>query len=140
MRKARDFMSTGLTIATPELTIGEAVDELLSKRISGLPVTANDGTLIGIISEFALLTIAYDPESRHEMVADHMSTEVITVEEDADLTEIANAIIVHRVRRLPVVRDGKLVGIITRRDLLREANHLACQICATSPAAPEPLG
>ena len=131
MLTARDIMATDVVTIPFETTVGEAVDILLQNRISGMPVTEFGGILVGIISEFALLTIAYDPETRHNYVRDHMTTEVISVEEDTDLTKIADTFILHNVRRLPVVRDGELIGMISRRDILRAARKSCDRIATT---------
>ena len=131
MQTAKDVMATDVVTVPFEATVGDAVDILLQNRISGMPVTEPGDVLVGIISEFALLTIAYDPETRHDYVRDHMTTDVISVEEDTDLTKIADTFILHHVRRLPVVRDGKLVGMISRRDVLRAARK-ACDRIATT--------
>jgi CBS-domain-containing membrane protein len=115
---------------------------MTSKRISGVPVVAEDGTILGIVSESDLLRRAElgtepqhkwwlsffsDPDllarqyrKTHGLKAeDVMSRPVVTVDEDADLSEIANTLEKRRVKRLPVVRDGKLVGIISRADIVK---------------------
>jgi CBS domain-containing protein len=73
---------------------------------------------VGIVSEFQLLEAIYRPEVKQEQVRDLMTKDVITVTEDAALSEVAN-LLLHRIQRVPVVRAGRLVGIVTRRDLLR---------------------
>ena len=129
---ASDIMKTTLITTSPDCSLGEATQTLLENRISGLPVTTDDGTLVGVISEFALLSITYDPESHVQTVDEHMTRHVIHVGPDASLTEMADAFILHRIRRLPVVKDGKLVGLVSRRELLRSALDLGGPICESA--------
>ncbi len=99
----------------------DAIEELLKHKISGAPVVDSDGKLVGIVSEYQLLAVIYDEEFKNQPIKELMTKEVLTVEEETLLTEIANLFIVHRIRRLPVLRDGELVGQISRRDIIRFA-------------------
>jgi CBS domain-containing protein len=65
-----------------------------------------------------MLAMVYDHEVQNQTVGQHMTREVITVNVDDSVNRIADLCIVHRVRRLPVMRDGRLVGLIARRDVL----------------------
>lgn len=118
MLMASDIMTESLVTISPEASITEAIDLLIGKAISGLPVVDNQGHLIGVITEFAMLAMVYDHEVRNQTVGQHMTREVITVNVDDPISRIADLCIVHRVRRLPVMREGKLVGLIARRDVL----------------------
>jgi CBS domain-containing protein len=119
MLTAGGIMTTDMVTVRPDALIEEAIELLLRQQISGLPVTDDDGRLIGVITEFALLAVAYDRRVRHHTVSQHMTREVISVEVDDPVSRVADLCIVHRVRRLPVMRDGRLVGIIARRDVLK---------------------
>jgi CBS domain-containing protein len=68
-----------------------------------------------------LLAVIYDDGFKSQPIKDLMTKEVLTVEEETLLTEIANLFIVHRIRRLPVLHEGELVGQISRRDIIRFA-------------------
>ena len=97
-----------------------AVLELvLREQVSGLPVLDDDGRLVGVITEFALLAIAYDRRVKNHTVNQHMTRDLITVDVDDPVSRVADLCIVHRVRRVPVIQNGRLVGIIARRDVLR---------------------
>lgn len=122
MLSAHDIMTGDLVTIRPEAPIEDAIELLLSKEISGLPVTDDDGHLVGIITEFALLAMVYDHQVKNHTVAQHMTRELITVDADDPITRVADLCIVHRVRRLPVMKDGRLVGLIARRDVLRALN------------------
>lgn len=140
--KARDIMSRDVVTVSRETSVREIAQVMTGKRISGVPVVAPDGAVLGIVSESDLLrraeigtepprkwwlTFFSDPDSlarqyrkTHGLRAeDVMSRPVVSVSEDADLNEVASILEKHRVKRLPVVRDDKLVGIISRADLVR---------------------
>lgn len=119
MLTAGAIMTPDLVTVRPELSVQEAIDVLLTQQISGLPVTDDDGRLVGVITEFALLAVAYDKRVKNHKVSHHMTREVITVDVDDPISRIADLCIVHRVRRVPVMKNGRLVGIIARRDVLR---------------------
>jgi CBS domain-containing protein len=129
MLTAADIMNKTLTIIRPEATITEATELLLKEEISGLPVVDHSGHLVGVITEFALLAMVYDRSVQDHSVAQHMTREVITVDVDDPLSRIADLCIVHRVRRLPVMRDGRLVGLIARRDVLKALFETVSQTC-----------
>ncbi len=120
---AKDIMTGDIITIYPDATVGQAISILLDKRISGLPVVDSEGNLTGIITEFALLAAAYDGKVSQDAVSKHMTKQVMTVDEEATVKSIADLCILHRIRRLPVVRDGKLVGQISRRDVLRAVHE-----------------
>ena len=126
---AKDIMRTNLVTIRPDCSLSDAAELLLEHRISGLPVTTQSGKLVGVISEFALLAIAYDRNSHLQVVEDHMTRHVISVDPETPLTKLADSFILHRIRRIPVVEDGKLVGIVSRRELLRSALKAGAPIC-----------
>jgi CBS domain-containing protein len=119
MLTARDIMTENVITIRPECTIQEAIELLLSERISGLPVVDERGRLIGIVTEFAMLAVAYDERVLNDTVAQHMTTDLLTVEASDLVRKVADMCVVHRVRRVPVLDNGKLVGLIARADVLR---------------------
>jgi CBS domain-containing protein len=119
MLTAGAIMTPNLVTVRPEASIEEAIDLLLREQISGLPVLDDDDRLVGVITEFALLAIAYDKRVKNHTVSQHMTRELITVDIDDPVSRVADLCIVHRVRRVPVVKEGRMVGVIARRDVLR---------------------
>lgn len=119
MLTARDIMTEGVITTRPTSKIQEAIETLLSERISGLPVLDDRGRLVGIVTEFALLAVAYDERVLSDTVAQHMTTDLLTVDVDDPVRKVADLCVVHRVRRVPVLDHGKLVGLIARSDVLR---------------------
>lgn len=118
MLQVNDIMTPEIVTVSPNASIGDAIELLLARRISGLPVTTADGRLVGILTEFALLALAYDKNVANHTVSDHMTHDVLTVDATDSVNKVADLCIVHRVRRLPVLEQGRLVGLVSRRDVL----------------------
>lgn len=119
---ARDFMVTRLITLRPEMDVLDAVRLLLKNKISGAPVVARDGTFLGVFSErtsmHVLLDAAYEQLPSNKVEA-FMSTDDRVITPDAQLLSIAQVFLLTNHRRLPVVEDGKLIGQVSRRDVLR---------------------
>jgi CBS domain-containing protein len=102
----------------------EAARVLLENGISGAPVIDAEGRMLGVLSEFdCIREVASgqyheDHDSKYT-AADLMTREVHTLGPDTDLFGVASQMVAHRVRRLPVVEDGKVIGQISRRDVFR---------------------
>jgi CBS domain-containing protein len=108
-----------------EATLCDAVKTLTDLQLSGAPVISPEGRLVGFIAEKALLDILFDPVARAATVSQYMSTPVHAVRPEDPLSKAARLFAMFGTRRLPVVEQGKLVGVVTRRDLLRYALHHA---------------
>ena len=118
MHRAKDIMTEGVITVSPNQSVAQVIRTLLDNNISGAPVIDN-GQLVGVVSEFQLLELIYHPELKTAPVSDFMTKEVLTVSEDSELTGIVDLFVLHRIRRMPVVRKGQLVGVISRRDVIR---------------------
>jgi len=129
MLTARAIMTEDIVTIPPEAKIKEAIELLLKLGISGLPVCSEEGQLVGVITEYALLAIAYDNKIQSETVAQHMTTEVLSIDVDDPVSKAADLCIVHRVRRVPVLQDGQLVGLISRRDVLKSLYEAEAPVC-----------
>jgi CBS domain-containing protein len=107
---------------TPDMPVSQAVSILLKKNLTGAPVVNEDGRLMGILSEKdclkTLMIYAYD-QMPAGVVSEFMSTEMFSVHPDIEIFQLADLFLSRVYRRFPVVEDGKLIGQITRRDLLR---------------------
>ena len=118
----RRYMATQVVTFTPEMRIREAVATLVKYSYTGAPVIDPDGTLVGMLSEKDCLRVAVlaNAEGASEaLVGDFMTTEVDSVAPDADLLDVAQRFVGAPYKRLPVVERGKLVGQISRIDVLR---------------------
>ena len=122
---ARDLMTTNVRTVQPTTSVEAAARIMFEESISGLPVVDANNHLIGVVSEFDVL--AKDGET----VADIMTQNVITVGEDSDPETIARMLIEQHIRRLPVVREGQIIGIISRSDLIRlfALTRWSCEAC-----------
>jgi CBS-domain-containing membrane protein len=119
MYQVKDAMNRHVVALRPEATIEEAIHLFLEHNIGGAPVIDDKGRLCGIVSQFQLLEVLYDPNVKHVRIEECMTRDVITIDEDALLGTAANIFVVHRIHRIPVVKHGKVVGIISRSSLLR---------------------
>jgi CBS domain-containing protein len=112
-------MNRNVVSIAPQATVEEAIRTLLAQKISGAPVIDKEGKLVGIISQFQLLEVLYDPQIRTQRVQQIMTKEVLTLEETALLGMAANVFVLHRIHRIPVLSGGRVVGVISRSDLLK---------------------
>jgi CBS domain-containing protein len=130
VQTVREIMSRSLVTLRPEMRVMEAAALLLKHGISGAPVVDEAGGLLGLLSEFDLLRAVaaseyeMDAHDAIEVVGDLMSREPFTVTPDMDLFSLAHEFVTMRVRRFPVVEDGRLIGQVSRRDALRAAVEL----------------
>jgi len=124
-----DYMTTKLISFAPDQDIREVIEIIIANKISGAPVVSKDKELVGIISEKDCLRVILDdvyhnlpPNEGH--VSNYMSHKVITVEDSMDVVEVANLFLNSNFRRYPVVNNGKLVGLVSRRDILRASKTI----------------
>lgn len=118
--KASDMMTTDVVSASPAMTITEVMKLILEHSISGLPVLDESGSLVGIISEIDLVNSMLSGNASDTLVGEVMSTAVTSFSSDANCAEIASCFTSNSIRRVPIVDSGKLVGIVSRRDVMRE--------------------
>jgi CBS domain-containing protein len=117
----REVMNNCVVTLRTDDTLISAV-ELLSKHdVSGAPVVAEDGHIVGFISEPDLMDVLFDESARSSPVSAYMNGDVYAVAPDDSIASATSMFALYNVRRLPVTDNGKLVGIVTRRDLLRYA-------------------
>lgn len=120
--KVHQYMTADLVCFTADTDLAKAIDQLLQHRISGAPVVDERKQLVGILSEGdclkGVLTGSYFEEAAVR-VGDVMCQTVDTVDVDADIVSVAERFVRTGRRRFPVIDGGKLVGQISRRDVLR---------------------
>lgn len=130
--RAKDIMVTRLVTLSAEMDVFDAIGLLLKNRISGAPVVDGEGRFVGIFSEKTsmqvLISAAFDqlPTSRVGAYMNEDSQRVI--DEDANLLQIAQIFLETPYRRLEILRDGRPLGQISRRDVLRAQHHLAMYV------------
>ena len=149
--KVRDIMTRKVLSIEPDASIFQAVHSMLQNKISGLPVVNNDGDLVGVVTEGDFLRRAETTTERKRprwlaflvgpgkladeyvrtharKIADVMTPEPYTVTEDTALEDVVQLMEKRRIKRLPVVRGKKLIGIVSRANLLHALASLAPQV------------
>ena len=110
---AGELMTREVVTASPSTPSDELARSLLAHSIGGMPVVDEDGMVIGMVSGFDVIS------KPGATTADIMSRGVVSVTESSGVDEIVGMMGLHGIRRVPVCNDGRLVGIISRSDLLR---------------------
>jgi CBS domain-containing protein len=118
MFKARDIMKTEVVTVKRQVPIYEAIRLLVETNVTGLPVINEDMTIAGILSEKDVLALLYNIEDREGRVEDFMTKGVVSFNQDDSLVDIAECLIENSFRRVPITSQGKLVGIISRKDIV----------------------
>jgi len=148
---ARDVMTSRVVTVRPETTVKVIAALMVAHHISGLPVVNGEGNVVGIVTEADLLQKEQGPRPRlglrHTIgsltrrrttmrkmagltAADLMSAPVITVEETTPLHQIAALMVDAQVNRVPVMRAGRLVGIVSRADIMRAFTRTDAEVAA----------
>lgn len=126
--KVRSYMTRRLVTFRPEMDLFTAIGRLLEHTIASAPVVDSQGHLIGMLSESdclrATLSGAYFDDA-HGTVGNYMTNPVDTIDADADIIAAAEVFLRGQRRRLPVLEDGRLVGLISRHDILRAVKEFA---------------
>lgn len=115
---ATDVMKHGLFTVKRQTPIYEAVDILLKRDITGLPVVDDYMNLIGVISEKDFLKLLYNSHTKPEKVENIMTKKIVSFNCDDSLADICNCLINNHFRRVVILDQGKLVGIISRTDII----------------------
>jgi CBS domain-containing protein len=119
----RDFMDRYVDTLAPETDIREAVEFLLEKRVTGVLVANSKKQLVGILTEYDCLKLLTMGNAQHDVpmgkVKDFMTSDVQTIPPAMDIYYAAGLFVSSKVRRFPVVENGRIVGAITRFDILR---------------------
>ena len=134
MIKAKAIMKTDVVSIKRDTTIYEATDILMKTKFTGLPVVNDDMTLAGIISEkdilrfvsdLHLLDLLCDLKESGARAEDAMTTSVVSFDENTPISDLCCALVENNFRRIPIVSDGKLVGIVSRKDIIAHIMEFA---------------
>jgi len=115
---AKDVMNREIITITPDATVEEAMNILIDMKISGLPVVDPDGNMVGILSERDIINFSEGGNIKKTRVRDVMTDKVLSFSPETEISKIVKAISENKFRRVPIVENGKPVGIISRRDIL----------------------
>ena len=130
----KDVMSREVLKISESASVAELTSLLTRHRITGLPVLDSKGKLTGVVSEFDVI------DRKGKSVADIMSKKPITIRSDAPIGEAAKLFVKHRIRRVPVVDGEKMVGIVSRSDIVRffATRQWQCAECGFTDRGFEP--
>jgi CBS domain-containing protein len=130
--RAKDIMSTPVITVSPDTRLKQVAGILLDHDVSAVPVVGGAGEILGIISEADLVSLETSPDPRSRIILfrppprpvprtaeEVMTREVVALPEDADVAEVARLMLEKRVKRIPIVSGDRVVGIVSRRDVLR---------------------
>ncbi|HEY7008371.1 MAG TPA: CBS domain-containing protein [Jatrophihabitantaceae bacterium] len=121
---AGEIMSSPVVTVPAGATRAQIADVLTQHRISAVPVVDDAGAVVGLVSEHDLLA------KSDTTAADLMTTAVISVSPDFALSDLRHLLVERRIRRVPVLRDGRLVGIVSRGDVVATmATEWVCEVC-----------
>jgi CBS domain-containing protein len=133
MLRAKEIMTRKTISVKPNTPIYEALKLAVEHGISGMPVVKDDMTLTAILSEKDLIRLFYDKdEAQNKTVSEFMTQPAVHFEEDESLVDICDFLIKNIFRRVPITSNGKLVGIISIRDILAYVLELRGQAPAAS--------
>ena len=118
MFKAKDIMKRDVITVKGQTPIYEAIRTLVKDNVTGLPVVNDDMSIIGIVTEKDVLALLYNIEDRMRKVEEFMTEEVVCFDEDDSLISITECLIGSNIRRVPITSQGKLVGVISRKDII----------------------
>ncbi|KDR24734.1 histidine kinase [Caballeronia zhejiangensis] len=150
--RAADIMTTSIVSASPDMSVRQAAGTMVFAGISGMPVIDEEGKLLGIVTEGDLMhraeigtgvkqrawwleLVASTRELASQYVKEHarkvsdvMTTDVATVSETCPVADIAELLERKRIKRVPVLRDGKVVGVVSRANLIRALVTMAPEL------------
>jgi len=131
--KVKEIMSAPVICTRADASIADIATLLARHQISAVPVTDESGAVIGLVSELDLLA------RRGKLARDIMSPGIISVNEEANVEDVRFLLIERRIRRVPVLAGQKLIGIVSRSDLIRQmAAQWYCDICGESAREEHP--
>ncbi len=119
---AKNIMTKDVVTVSPAITVKNLAKILIENQISGAPVVDKNGKILGVVSEADIVA------KKGKQVRAIMSKKVLTVSEETAVEEIASLMTTHKVKRLPVMRGDKLVGIVSRADIvgaIASGKHIA---------------
>ncbi len=116
---AKDIMTDHVVFVDPDDHVERAIDLMLRHGVSGLPVVDSGDQLLGMITEFDVLDMVHNVNTEQHQVYHYMTRGLQTVDSQMSVLELATLFRESSIRRYPVVENGKLVGIVSRRELIR---------------------
>lgn len=119
MHEIKTMMTTDVVAVKPDTPIVRAVEILVENNITGLPVVDDDLNLVGMVTEKDMLGLLVELEDDAAKVEDYMSTDIVSFDLDDDIIAVCECLVNNHFRRVPITSNGKLTGIISRRDIIK---------------------
>ena len=119
-KRAADIMTTNVITAKKNMVLTDVIALLLRWHISAMPVVDDDDRIVGIVSEIDLVNLTFDGNARDTTVEEIMVTDIVSFSPDTHLADLVHSFSKGHLRRVPIIDKGKVVGIVSRRDILRE--------------------
>ena len=118
--KASDIMTTNVITAKKDMVLTDVIALLLRWHISAMPVVDDEDKMVGIVSEIDLVNLTFDGNAADTTVEEVMITDVVYFNPNTQLADLVQTFSKKHLRRVPIIDEGKIVGIVSRRDILRE--------------------
>ncbi len=119
MLKARDIMTKNVITISPDKTLEDAILLLVHNKISGMPVCDESKKVLGMISEKDIMNFIFSGNVKTTTVREAMSKDIISFPSDTDIDKLSLKMAEKKIRRVPIIDDGVLVGIVSRRSIIR---------------------
>jgi len=123
-KKVSDIMTRAVVVVKPDMRLTEAIKVMLKNNVSAVPVVDAQQDLIGIITEYDIMNFAFSGHAAETTVSEVMIRDVVTFTPDTDVETLVNFCAKRRMHRVPIVEGQKVVGMVSRRDILREIDRL----------------
>jgi len=118
--KAADIMTTNVVTAKKGMLLTDAIALLLRWHISALPVVDDEDKMVGIVSEIDLVNLTFDGNAANTTIEEIMVTDIVSFSPNTELADLVRTFSQKHLRRVPIIDEGKVIGIVSRRDILRE--------------------
>jgi len=119
MIKAKEIMTRNPVAVGENVPINDIIKILVENNITGLPVVSDEMYLLGMVTEKDILKALFEPGSKGKIASDLLTADVIQFDEEDDLMDIFRVLVDNSFRRVPIMLDGKLTGVISRRDIIK---------------------
>ena len=121
--KAADIMTTNVITAKKNMVLTDIIALLLRWHISALPIVDDEDKMVGIVSEIDLVNLTFDGNAADTIAEEVMVTDIVSFSPNTELADLVQSFSKRHLRRVPIIDKGKVVGIVSRRDILREMLH-----------------
>jgi CBS-domain-containing membrane protein len=118
--KAADIMTKNVITVKKDAVLTDVIGLLLRWHISAMPVVDDDDKMVGIVSEIDLVNLTFDGNAADTTVEEVMTKDIVSFSPNTELADMVQSFSKKHLRRVPILYEGKVVGIISRRDILRE--------------------